>query len=96
MEHGIEEIAAGHFAIGLHEFFGEVTDDANESSAGDQDGTGVDEERGAAEVLDVEAHFSEEFGGFEDGGGFDGGTFDGFGDEQSLGFDVAGEDSLAA
>ena len=41
MEHGIEEISASHFAVGLHEFFGEVADDSHESTAGDEDGAGV-------------------------------------------------------
>ncbi len=95
VEHGIEEISASHFSIGLNEFFGEVADDANEPSAGDEDRAGVNEQRGASEVLNVEAHFCEEVCGFENCSGFDGGAFDGFGDEQSLGFDVSGEDSLA-
>lgn len=95
VEHGVEEIAASHFAIGLDEFFGEVADDADESAAGDENGAGVDQQGGASEVLDVEAHFGEEVGGFEHRGGFDGGTFDGFWNEQSLGFDLSGEDSLA-
>lgn len=95
MEHGIEEISASHFAVGLHEFFGEVADDSHESTAGDEDGAGVYEECGASEVLNVESHFCEEVRGFEYSSGFNGGAFDGFGDEQSLGFDVSGEDSLA-
>jgi hypothetical protein len=94
VQHIIEQIAAGHFAIGLHQFFGEVANDSQESTAGNEHRAGVYEESGAAKVLDTESHFGEEVGGFEYCCRFDGGAFDCFGNQELLRFDRTSQNSL--
>ena len=71
------------------------TNNAPDASARNECGIGIDENCGAAEVLQVEAHFGEQFCGIENGCGFHGGAFDGFGDQQPLRFDAASKDAVA-